>query len=405
VLFTFPHKSSKYCLGAVYYTLMFRGFWQDLPQPIIGLSPMDGVTDQPFRRLQKKIGGPDIVMTEFTASEGVMHNALKLFDDFLYDESQRPVIAQIFGNNPRAFYVTAVILGYLGFDGIDINMGCPAKTVQQSGSGAALILKPELAQEIVRATRQGIQDWANGVTLDDLPELKEKTKTMVLGRQAALPAWAQERRELPVSVKTRVGYDKIVIREWIQTLLEVEPATITVHGRTLKQMYSGLANWEAIAEAVDVTKGTETAILGNGDIHTIADFERNVRASGVAGALIGRATFGDPWLLKDMKTFRDQAWDAQNAAELAANWQRPELSWQERVDTLLTHTRLFESTFPDMNFMPMRKHLGWYMKGFPGASDLRVALVRANSSEEVANILEQFGDPGANPSPAPEATS
>lgn len=378
---------------------MFRGFWDTLPTPIIGLSPMDGVTDQPFRALQKKIAQPDIIMTEFTSAEGVSHNALTLFKDFMYDESQRPIIAQIFGKDPRSYYVTAVILGYLGFDGIDINMGCPAKTVQQNGSGAALIRTPQLAQEIVRATRQGIQDWANGLTLEDLPELKLKTKTLVTALHADLPDWAKQRRELPVSVKTRIGFDEVVIRDWISYLLEVEPATITVHGRTLKQLYGGQANWEAIAQAVETAKGTKTAILGNGDIQTIADFKQKVRLSGVAGALIGRATFGDPWFLRDLKTFRDQYWDTPDAHQLAQTWQRPVISWQERVDTLIEHTRKFEAAFPDLGFMPMRKHLGWYMKGFPGASDLRVALVRANSADEVATILKQFGEPEQLPTP------
>lgn len=374
---------------------MYQGFWRDLRRPIIGLSPMDGVTDQPFRHLHKKISQPDIVITEFTSAEGIAHNATKLFDDFLFDETQRPVIAQIFGKEPRALYITAVILGYLGFDGIDINMGCPAKSVEQHGAGAALIRTPDIAQAIFRATRQGIQDWANGLTLDDLPELKQKTKLQVLARHSQLPEIYQRRRELPVSVKTRVGFDQIVIQDWIKTLLEVEPAAITVHGRTLRQLYSGVSNWEAIALAKETARDTESLVLGNGDIKTVADFYEKVKMSGVDGALIGRATFGDPWILGEIKKYRDEHWNTDQAGSVAQNWVRSNPSWQDRVQVIIEHTELFQKAFPEHPFLAMRKHLGWYISGFPGASELRSALVRANSAEEVRDILARFPEPVA----------
>lgn len=369
---------------------MHQGLWEHLPYPIIGLSPMDGVTDQPFRNMAKKIGNPDIVMTEFTSAEGVSHNALRLLEDFFYDETQRPAIAQIFGKEPRAFYITAVILGYLGFDGIDINMGCPAKSVEQHGAGAALIRTPELAKEIFRSTQAGMTDWANGLTLDDIPELKEKTRHAVLARHTLLPDWAKVRRLLPVSIKTRIGYDLIVIQDWINHLLEVEPAAITVHGRTLKQLYGGQANWEAIAAAVQTAKGSGTKILGNGDITTIGQFYQNVVTSGVDGALIGRATFGDPWFLRDLLEFRSHHPTELAIIPKAHDTPRSMISWDERIETIIEHTKLYEETFPESNFMPMRKHLGWYVKGFPGASDLRSNLVRANSAAEVEQLLRKF---------------
>lgn len=364
---------------------MHQGLWAQLPHPIIGLSPMDGVTDQPYRYIAKKIGNPDIVMTEFTSAEGVAHNALRLLEDFFFDETQRPAIAQIFGKEPRAFYITAVILGYLGFDGIDINMGCPAKSVEQHGAGAALIRTPQIAKDIFLATQAGMTDWSNGLTLDDLPELKQKTKRAVLARHEMLPEWAKERRLLPVSIKTRIGYDQVVIAEWMKHLLEVEPAAITVHGRTLKQLYSGQANWEAIALAVETAKGSGTKILGNGDITTVEDFFTKVQASGADGALIGRATFGDPWFLKDVV--------AQRNNPVTTPLSRSEVSWQERIETIIEHTHIYQQTFPESNFMPMRKHLGWYVKGFPGASDLRSSLVRANTAEEVQTLLQNFPEP------------
>lgn len=363
---------------------MQRGLWVDLPRPIIGISPMDGVSDHPFRHIMKRHGQPDLLFTEFTSAEGVSHNAERLFRDLEFDETQRPIIAQIFGHEPEAFYVTAVILGYLGFDGIDINMGCPAKSVQGHGSGAALIRTPKLAQELVRQTRRGTQAWADGTTLDELPNLKTSFKELILSRHACLPAQCQVRKELPVSVKTRIGYDKPVVDDWISTLLEVEPVAITVHGRTLKQMYSGEADWEQIARAVEIAQGTGTLILGNGDIRDVNTLRDRVQESGVDGVLVGRATQGNPWLLREMIAARDAG------LETAQSMNHPEVTLRERVALALEHTRVFEQTYPNEHFLPMRKHLAWYIADFPGASEFRMRLVRANSAQEVAAILQEL---------------
>ena len=130
-------------------------FWDTLQRPIIGLSPMNGVTDHAFRHIQKRHGNPMLLFTEFTSVDGICAGASALLKDFLYDESQRPIVAQIYGRIPGNFYQTAILLCQLGFDGIDINMGCPAKSVANSGAGAGLIRTPKLAQEIVRATKRG----------------------------------------------------------------------------------------------------------------------------------------------------------------------------------------------------------------------------------------------------------
>jgi tRNA-dihydrouridine synthase B len=354
---------------------MFQGFWSTLPRPIIGLSPMDGVTDQPYRHITKKYGRPDVVITEFTAASGLARNAIKLLRDFVYDESQRPIVAQIFGNEPETFYVTAIMVCALGFDGLDINMGCPAKNVSHSGSGAALILTPKLAQELITSAKKGIEDWYNGYDLAKLP-VKQSMLAEIIRLHEALPPQYQERRMIPVSVKTRIGYDVPVIEEWIPALLEMEPAVITLHGRTLKQMYSGEANWEEIAKAAALVHQTKTLILGNGDIHDPQTFFERVKASDVDGALIGRATEGNPWILSQMVA-------ARNGEPLPP---LPEKS--EVLDVVMEHCQVFENGESDHGFMPMRKHLAWYIKGFPNASDFRTSLVLSNSSEEVSKILE-----------------
>src|SRR5919108_3900559 len=231
----------------------YMNFWETIDKPIIGLSPMDGVSDASFRFIAAKHGGPDVVFTEFVNVESAFFAAHTLIKDFTYCEIELPVVAQIYGHTPEMFYKVAHIVCELGFDGVDINMGCPAKKVAAKGSGAALILNPTLARSIIRSVRQGIRDWFEGQTLSDLkvaPEVIQKIRTA--NRVRAGLETPRRRDFIPVSVKTRIGYDRIVVEEWMKTLLEEKPAVISLHGRTLRQGYKGSADWETIARAADI---------------------------------------------------------------------------------------------------------------------------------------------------------
>lgn len=350
--------------------MLARSFWQHLAtQPIIGLSPMDGITDQPFRFITKKYGQPDVVFTEFTSVEGLGHGATQLLRDFVYDETQRPIVAQIYGTTPAFFEQAAVILCTLGFDGIDINMGCPAKNVAHSGAGAALIKTPELAQAIIRATHKGVLDWQNGRTVADCPDITTKIATEVEQRATQLPAHYQDRsRIVPVSVKTRVGFDQPVIAEWIPRLLETEPAVISLHGRTLRQGYAGEASWAAIGQAAELVRPTSTLILGNGDVRSREDALARVQQFGVNGVLIGRASFGNPYV------FRPRDFAPSTSIYAIA----------------LEHARLFEATYGSserFHFAPMRKHLGWYVRNFANAKQVRIELFQSNSATQVEEIF------------------
>ena len=337
---------------------MEKGFWNNLKRPIIALSPMDGVTDAPFRMITAKYGKPDVMITEFTSVEGICAGATKTLNTFLYDESERPVAAQLFGSTPEAFYKASFVLCELGFDGIDINMGCPAKSIASKGAGASLILTPVLAKEIVSKTRQGCEDWAAGKTMEDA------------GLHENIIVWVQQNRHavsrkiLPVSVKTRVGYDQITIEEWVKHLLETEPAAISIHGRTLKQMYTGKADWEAIARAATIIHQTGTTVLGNGDIQSIPQAHEYIKKYGVDGVLIGRAAFGNPWVFKNKEGTVD-----------------------ERLEIAKEHAELHQKIFGESYFMPMRKHLSWYCKGFTGAAEIRQKLMTAKNASDVENIL------------------
>lgn len=367
-------------------------FWQTLPQPIIALAPMDGVSDAPFRQVHAEIGRPDIVFTEFTNVQGLWRGDLRVLDAFLFDDSERPVVAQIFGSTPPDFYRSAIMVCELGFDGVDINMGCPSKCVASKGGGAALIREPKLAQEIVRATRQGVEDWANGQTLEGIglaPERIARIRQMNAARRTPIV-----RRRLPVSVKTRLGYDSIIIEDWVKVLLEVEPVAISLHGRTLRQMYTGAANWDAIGRAAAIVRQTPTLILGNGDIHTVEDARRRILETGVHGILIGRASMGNPWLFRDLRAMRASlavsGLQGADAAPLNDGAPAPagRPTTPERLRTALHHARLFARLLPGHRWLEMRKHLSWYCRDFFDASSLRRQLVQTNSLDEVEQLVE-----------------
>ncbi len=376
-------------------------FWHRIDRPIIGLSPMDGVTDASFRLVAARYGRPDLCMTEFTSVEAICCGADGWVRDFSYGECERPVLAQIYGRTPRAFYQVAHIVGELGFDGLDINMGCPAKNVANKGCGAGLILNPELAVAIIRAARRGLEDWAAGQRLEDAglgPDVVERVRRMNRGRMRP-PA----RPLLPLSVKTRVGYDKVAVDEWIPVLLGEDPVAISLHGRTLKQMYKGFADWDAIHSAVELARGLPTLILGNGDLKSMADAVERIRQTGVDGVLLGRGAMGNPWV------FRDKQWAKDTLAGVASpGGAGLDVTREERTRVLLEHSRHFENLWGERRFPAMRKHLAWYCKGFRGAAQWRAQLVRARNADDVARIVAA-GDAAAPPAaaafPFPEHTA
>jgi tRNA-dihydrouridine synthase B len=366
-------------------------FWKRLQQPLIGLAPMDGVTDAPCRTMHGLYGRPDVVLTEFTNVEGLWRGSDRIFRDFLYTPAERPVVAQIFGCRPEYFYKAAHVVCELGFDGVDINMGCPARSIASRGGGASLIRLPDTAKAIIRATQEGVRDWTNGQTLEDLKMDPARIRQIKHMNEERIRIWgdtaSSERRLLPVSVKTRLGFDSIVITDWVKDLLELEPAVISIHGRTLVQHYKGEANWDAIAAAAEIIRKTDTLVLGNGDIHTLYEAAERIRTTGVNGVLIGRATFGNPWIFqrKDMLKqllIAGMQPTAENLAEVLP-------TREERLYMALEHARVHAKLKGEDHFVELRKHMGWYLGHFPGAKQVRTELVHINSLADVERIIQQ----------------
>jgi tRNA-dihydrouridine synthase B len=216
-------------------------------------------------------------------------------------------------------------------------MGCPDKSVFHKGAGAALIINPSVAKKIILAVKKGIKDGKEKYEID---------------------------RHITASVKTRTGYREPQTKEWISHLLEVEPDVICIHARTFAQKYSGLADWSQIKIASDLSKNSKTKIFGNGDIKSRVDALKKIKEYDLAGVLIGRGALGNPWIFQGKVP-----------------------TTKERFEVIIEHCKKFIEFFPTANLSIMRKHLGWYAKDFPHASEVRNELMQVNSIDDVKKIL------------------
>jgi tRNA-dihydrouridine synthase B len=361
-------------------------FWDGLPRPIVGLAPMDGVTDAAYRFITARHGRPDVCFTEFTSVDRIVLGHDPNLTDLLYGESERPVIAQLFGTDPELFYKAAHVVAELGFDGIDINMGCPSKTIASRGAGAGLIRTPELAIQILKRTREGVADWRAGRNLDrigvpptviEAVRRQKRIRTELYDGKTADPS----NREIPISVKTRLGYHRVAVEEWIDTLLSGSPAAISLHGRTLSQQYRGDADWEAIAKAARIVRGSRTILLGNGDIRSAATAVRRIRETGVDGVLLGRVTMGNPWIFATRDAIREAVLGG------SAPPADPVVSVAEKFAVALEHAELYVRTRGEKSYRGIRKYLAAYCRGFDNASELRQKLVRIESYDDAESIL------------------
>lgn len=351
-------------------------FWIEIKnkkKPFFAVAPMADVTDAAFRRLITKYGKPDVMWTEFVSANGLMSAGREILQrDLEYSEMERPIVAQLFSSDPIMMEGAAQLAAELGFDGVDINMGCPDKTIEKQGAGAAMIKDPEKALEIIRAAKRGI---------------------------------AQAGKDIPVSVKTRVGYNDVQIDTWIPLLLSEGIAALTVHARTRKELSLVPADWSRIKQVVKLRDklAPGTVIIGNGDVTSLADGKRKAQESGVDGVMVGRALFGNPWFfdasrqvvaaLPQKSIFRNvpilkHFFDTKRTAPTSAT--NP-ITIEERLRVLVEHTKLFEELLGDIkSFAIMKKHFKAYCTGFAGAKELRIKLMETKNSGEVEMRVKEF---------------
>ncbi len=361
---------------------MNLGFWkklrQERPQGIVVLAPMADVTDAAFRRviaqhsrMGKPQGGPDALWTEFVSCDGLAfapeEGRKKLLKDLIFTDTERPIVAQFFTSNPATMENAARIATELGFDGIDINMGCPDKSIEKQGAGAAMMKNPKVAQDVIRGAMKGTAEAAQK-----------------LGKEP-----------LPISVKTRIGYTKNQLAEWLPAILETKPALVTIHARTRKEMSLVPARWEHVRESVairdqvqaDISTEDRTLIFGNGDVKDCAEADQKVRETGADGVMIGRGIFGNPWLF-DRNRYKKSADEAVGRLG-GAIFEQPTM--EEKLRVMVEHTKLYERLLGDTkNFAIMKKHYKAYVNGWDGAKELRLKLMETNNAEEVEAIVDEY---------------
>ena len=311
--------------------------WNNLDKPILALAPMAGYTDSAYRQLIKSLAPETVVFSEFVSSDAIKFKSKKTFQMLEFDPAEQPLVVQIFGKNPTHFAEAARVLESLGVAAVDINMGCPAKKVVSSDHGSALFKNPKLAREIMEATVQAVK--------------------------------------IPVSVKMRVGTaDDSECIDFAVMAEESGAQLVSIHGRTVKQMYTGLAAYDAIYK---VKERLSIPVIGNGDVTSVAAWDE--RIGNLDGLMVGRGTVGNPWLM----------------AELVAHirgeeYKKPE-TLAERLPVIMRHAELMVQVKGEQRGMiEMRKFLAGYVKGEAGASKVRQNLVRVETLEEAHELLTGF---------------
>lgn len=313
--------------------------YDDLPKPFFVLAPMFDVTDTVFRQVIASTAPPDLYFTEFVNVDGLQSAGRENLLKYLrFTDTEKPIIAQIWGKNPENYYKTAKDLVNMGFAGIDINMGCPDKSIVKNGCCSALINNRELAGEIIQATKEGA---------------------------------TTQQCSLPISVKTRLGFNNIDLT-WHEFLLNQKLNALSIHGRTKKEMSKVPPHWDKVAEIVKLRDKLfpATRIIGNGDVMSRADGLNLVKKYNLDGIMIGRAVFSDPFVFA-----------------VKSPWEG--YSKKQRIDLYRRHVELFADTWQkdERKVHTLNKFCKVYIQGFDGAKELREKLMAANTTSELLDIL------------------
>ncbi|MHA0856515.1 tRNA dihydrouridine synthase [Paenibacillus sp. CMAA1364] len=317
-----------------------HNFWLDLPKPFFILAPMEDVTDVVFRHVIREAAAPDVFFTEFTNTESYCHPEGKhsVLRRLTFTEDEQPIVAHIWGDKPAFFERMSIDMKKLGFRGIDLNMGCPVPNVASNGQGAGLIQRPDVAAELIQAAKAG---------------------------------------GLPVSVKTRLGYNDIdEWRDWLEHVLRQDIANLSIHLRTKKEMSKADAHWELIPEIKKLRDdiAPNTLLTINGDIPDRATGMKLVEQYGIDGVMIGRGIFTNPFAFE--KESKDH-------------------SVKDFLELLLLqldlHDKYSQETDP-RPFKALHRFFKIYIRGFKGASDLRNQLMDTKSTDEVRYLVKRVLD-------------
>lgn len=341
--------------------MISEGFWSRLPRPLLALAPMEDVTDWSFRQVLASQGPPDVWFSEFANARRIVEAKPDGLNRLLFDRTlHRPMVAQIWGTDPGDYSRCVPVLRRLGFDGVDINMGCPQHSVCSKGSGAALCRDPLRAKEIALAVREAaVQPLAGAAPL----------------------AW---------SIKTRTGWAGHQSEQWLGGLLKLQPDALTLHARTALQQSEGQADWSQfeILRRLRQDLSPRTTILGNGDVDSPARALALLKAYPLDGVMLGRGIFGDPKLFSRIRTQLAGAADGPLTLDPVARpvwWENP----VEALNLALFHSRLFLDFWGEgRNFEIMKKYFKIYLRGSPFLDTIRDRLNHESQSLTILCILE-----------------
>lgn len=324
-------------------------FWLKIKHPILVLAPMAGITDYAFRQICHNYGA-DVVYTEMVSIDALYYDSKKTLEMLQTAKSEKPVVLQLFGKRPELVAKAVQYVEEAGFDGIDINFGCPAKKVVAHEGGVTLLRNLDLVYELVQAVT--------------------------------------EAATVPVSVKTRLGINKkeavtlrqsqddikITVFDFIEKIKDLPVSTLMIHGRTYEGGFSAPIDLEIIKKVKQAFKGI---VIGNGGLNTPEDAKKMLEFTGVDGVAFARGVYGQPWIFdQTKKLFKSGKYQNFNLAKIK--------------QVALEHAQLLEDSKGDKGFLEIRKHLCWYFRGFPNASEWRKHLVQVENVSQLTKILKSF---------------
>jgi len=311
-----------------------KNFWRKLKLPILALAPMAGVTDSAFRQICREQGA-DVVYTEMVSADGLFYDSKKTLELLKFSKEEKPVVIQLFGKNPDTFTKAAQIAQKVGFDGIDINFGCPAKKVVAHGGGVTLMRDLENCHRIIEAVVAGTS--------------------------------------LPISVKIRAGIDKVTAIDFVSKVKGLPISALMIHGRCFQNPFTGPIDFEMISKVKNEFKGI---VIGNGGINTPEDAKEMVGNTGVDGLGLARGIRGKPWLFGQIKDYLK-----------TGEYHKPSIKDIKKV--ILRHGKLAFKAKDEYGIIELRKHLLWYTHGWPDVKEMRKSLVTVENLKDIKTILAQ----------------
>lgn len=342
-------------------------FWQKLKKPILALAPMAGVTDIAFRGMCKRFGA-DVIYTEFASADALVYKSKKTFEMIRFEEAERPVVVQIFGKNPEMMSRAAKICQELGFDGVDINFGCPAYKVVKHGGGVNLMRNPKLCQEITQAVIESVKIPVSIKIRSSIK--KEITKANKITRQTRPEIKVAEID--PTDCGPASDLDSVTAIDLIKEIDNQPPAAIMIHARSYEKPFDGYPQVEIVQKIRKIYQGS---LLHNGGVYTPEVAGELLKKTDADGLGIARGAWGSPWLFQQIKDFLSQG--------------KYEIYTEDKIKKfILEHAELAFAAKGQHGLIELRKHLAWYVKGWSGAKKLREELVQTSSISDIKKALK-----------------